>query len=260
MGSSPVTVDVVVPVFNEEVDISRNIPVLRDFLAGPAFPYDWRIVIGDNGSTDRTPEISRELEAKYPGQLVYFRASAKGKGRVIKEAWLASQADILSFMDVDLSTGLEAFPALISAIADEGYDLSIGSRLHPESTVTRSIKRRILTRGYNVLVRILLQARFNDAQCGFKAASSAAAHRLLPEVHDLGWFFDTEFLILAQKSGYRIAEVPVVWTEDESTSVRLASTITSDLAGLMRLCLGRPWRRVAKSVKDSGNTRLTGGP
>lgn len=244
------TVDIVVPVFNEEEDVARNIPVLRDFLMKTGFPYEWRIVIGDNGSTDRTPEVSRELEAKYPGQVAYFRASAKGKGRLIKEAWLASRADILTFMDVDLSTELEAFPALVRAIAEEGYDVSIGSRLHAESTVKRSIKRRILTRGYNVLVRILLQARFNDAQCGFKAASSAAAHRVLPVVQDLAWFFDTEFLILAQKSGYRIAEVPVAWMEDERTSVRLASTITSDLVGLIRLRLHRPWRRLAKAAKD----------
>lgn len=235
-------VDVVLPVYNEEVDTARNVPVLREFLKGPTFPYDWRIVIGDNGSIDRTQSVSRELEKRYQGEVVYYRASAKGKGRVIKETWLASGADIVSFMDIDLSTDLAAFPKLISAIAEDGFDVAIGSRLHSRSTVQRSLRRRILTRGYNTLVRLLFRTRINDAQCGFKAATRGAAQRVLPLVEDLNFFFDTEFLILAERLGYRVGEVPVKWSEDERTSVRIVSTVASDLLGLARLRLNQPWR------------------
>lgn len=240
------SVDIVVPVFNEEKNLARNIPVLQDFLSTSDFPYEWRIVIGDNGSTDGTADLSQQLAASAPAHVEDFQASARGKGRAIKEAWLASRADILSFMDVDLATGLEAFPALVRAVAEDGYDVAIGSRLHHDSSVTRSIKRRVLTRGYNAMVRLMLQARFNDAQCGFKAASRAVAHRLIPEVRDNAWFFDTEFLILAQKCGYRIAEVPVVWAEDERTTIRLAPTIGSTFMGVFRLAITRPWRRLSK--------------
>lgn len=237
------SVELVVPVYNEETDVGRNIPVLRDFLSGDLFPYEWKIVIGDNGSTDRTAEVSQAVARQYPDDVAYYRATAKGKGRVIKECWLAGEADVLSFMDVDLSTSLDAFPPLISAVADEGFDVAIGSRLHRRSNVKRSLKRRILTRGYNILVRSLFQTSFNDAQCGFKAASRAAAQRVLPIVEDLNWFFDTEFLVLAEKLGYRVKEIPVKWEEDERTSVKMASTIASDLRGLARLRLSRPWRK-----------------
>lgn len=236
------TVDIVVPVYNEEKDIARNIPALSDFLSGDAFPYEWRIVIGDNGSTDSTPSVSQDLARQDPKHVSYYRATAKGKGRVIKECWLAGEADILSFMDVDLSTGLDAFPALIGAIANDGYDVAIGSRLHRRSKVSRSLKRRVLTRGYSTLVKLLFWTSFTDAQCGFKAARREAAQRVLPLVRDLSWFFDTEFLVLAERLGYRVKELPVVWEEDERTSVKITSTIVSDLQGLARLRLSRPWR------------------
>lgn len=244
MGSLT-SVEVVVPVYNEEVDVARNIPVLLEFLSSEVFPYDWKIIVGDNGSTDRTPDVAQGLAREHPDDVAYYRATAKGKGRVIKECWAAGEADILSFMDVDLSTGLDAFPALIAAVADEGYDVAIGSRLHPQSRVKRSLKRRVLTRGYNTLVKLLFRTTFNDAQCGFKAARREAAQKVLPHVEDLAWFFDTEFLVLAERLGYRVKEVPVTWEEDERTSVKMASTIVSDLRGLARMRLSQPWRKAS---------------
>lgn len=241
--SPPLVVDVVVPVYNEEDDVPKNIPILRDFLAGPDFLYGWRIVISDNGSTDRTPEVSRLLEERYPGEVTYSPVSGRGKGRAVKEAWAASEADIVSFMDVDLSTALTDFPCLIDAVARDGYDFAIGTRLHPDSrTRGRSLRRRVTTRVYNTLVKSLFGIHFGDAQCGFKAASTEAAHRLLPLVEDIGWFFDTELLVIAEKAGYRIREVPVTWAEDERTSVAIISTIAADLRGLARLRRTRPWR------------------
>lgn len=256
--NSALMVDVVVPVYNEEVDIARNIPTLRDYLSSAAFPYGWRIIIGDNGSTDRTPEVSREQERLYPGQVVYYRATDNGKGRVIKECWETSSADIVSFMDVDLATDLEAFAPLIKPLAEGRADITIGSRLHKKSKVKRSWKRRIMTRVYNTIVGALFSRGFRDAQCGFKAARREAAQNVLPVVQDLHWFFDTEFLLDAERLGYRIKEVPVTWVEDERTSVKLAKTALDDLRGLVRMRLTRPWRSAVRAPERTPDTANRG--
>jgi len=236
-------VDVVVPVYNEERALPQSIPRLRAFLSEPSFPYAWRIVIADNASIDDTPTVGKRLAEDSMGQVEYVRIERKGRGFALKQTWLSSPMDIVSYMDVDLSTGLEAFPALIRAIADEGYDVAIGSRLAAQSRITRSVKRRILTRSYNTIIKAMFMTRFGDAQCGFKAVSRKATQRIVPLIEDNNWFFDTELLILAEKMGYRVKDVPVEWVEDTDTRVKIAATVTEDLRGLLRLRLGRPWRR-----------------
>ena len=240
------TVDIVVPVYNEERALPQSIPTLCAFLESAAFPYDWTILIGDNASIDNTPAVSRKLEEESGGKVKYVRVERKGRGYALKEIWGGSQADILSFMDVDLSTGIDAFPELIGAIAEKGYDIAIGSRLVSRSKVTRSLKRTVLTRGYNAIIKAMFFTRFSDAQCGFKAVSREAAQRLLPLIENNNWFFDTEMLILAEKMGYRVYDVPVEWVEDTDTRVKIASTVTEDLRGLLRLRINRPWRKAAK--------------
>ena len=235
------TVDVVVPVYNEEQALPRTVPTLRVFLSQPTFPYSWRIVIADNASTDGTPEVGRRLADEGGGEVEYVRIEAKGRGRALKRTWLDSPMEIVSYMDVDLSTNLDAFPALIGAIAEKGYDVAIGSRLAPRSRVDRSLRRRVLTRGYNLLIKAMFFTRFSDAQCGFKAVSRQAAQRVLPLIEDNNWFFDTELLILAEKLGYRVKDIPVSWVEDPDTRVKIGGTIAEDLQGLLRLRLRRPW-------------------
>jgi glycosyltransferase involved in cell wall biosynthesis len=235
------TVDVVVPVYNEERALPRTIPSLRDFLSQPAFPYSWRIVIADNASVDGTPAAGRRLADEYGGDVEYVRIEAKGRGRALKRTWLESPMDIVSYMDVDLSTDLGAFPALIGAIAEGGYDVAIGSRLGRRSRVKRSLRRQVLTRGYNLLIKMMFQTRFGDAQCGFKAVDGKVAQRVVPLIEDNDWFFDTELLILAEKLGYRVKDVPVAWVEDLDTRVKIGSTIAEDVRGLLRLRLRRPW-------------------
>jgi len=154
----------------------------------------------------------------------------------------------VSYMDVDLSTGLETFPLLISAIAEEGYDLAVGSRLMAGSQVMRSAGRRLLTRGYSLIIKAIVQTRFSDAQCGFKAARADVARRLIPLIQDNNWFFDTEMLVLAEKAGYRVKDVPVVWVEDFDTRVNVPKTIAEDLLGLGRMRWRRPWLNVRKGV------------
>jgi len=245
-------VDVVIPVYNEERALPLSIPVLREFLSGPDFPYEWRIVIADNASTDDTPAVSRRLAAQSEGEVEYVRIERKGRGYALKQMWPASDADIVSYMDVDLSTGIEAFPALIKAIAEDGYGVATGSRLMRESQVTRSLKRRVLTFGYNNMIKALFRTRFSDAQCGFKAVSRDLAQGVVPMVQDNDWFWDTELLILAEKMGYRIKDVPVRWVEDTDTRVNIWATIMEDVRGLLRMRRERPWRKAPRPTPRSG--------
>lgn len=238
------TVEVVIPVYNEERALPESIPVLRDFLASEKFPYDWRILIADNASTDETPAVGEKLEAENEGLVKYVRIERKGRGLALKQVWLDSPMDIVSYMDVDLSTGIEAFPALVRAIAEEGYDVATGSRLMPGARVERSLKRTVLTLGYNTMIKGMFFTRFSDAQCGFKAASRGAAQALIPLIENNNWFFDTELLILAEKAGLKIKDVPVEWVEDRDTRVNIVSTVSEDVQGLIRMRLGRPWRQV----------------
>jgi glycosyltransferase involved in cell wall biosynthesis len=238
-------VDVFIPVYNEEDALPQTMPQLREFLAGPDFPYDWRIVITDNASTDATPAVSRKLAEDYPGEIDYVRIERKGRGYALKQVWPASEADIVSYMDVDLSTGIEAFPKLIKAIAEDGYDLAIGSRLMRKSKVTRSLKRRVLTFGYNTMIKGMFWTRFSDAQCGFKAVSREVARKVVPMIENNNWFWDTELLILAEKMGYRIKDVPVRWIEDTSTTVKIGGTVMEDVKGLIRMRRTMPWRNIS---------------
>jgi glycosyltransferase involved in cell wall biosynthesis len=236
------SVDVVIPVYNEEKALPNSIPELRAFLSGPDFPYEWRIVIADNASIDDTPAVGRGLAAQTSGEVAYVRIERKGRGYALKQTWSQSAADVVSYMDVDLSTGLEAFPPLIRAIAEGGYGVATGSRLARKSKVDRSLKRTALSRGYNLIIKAMLQTRFSDAQCGFKAVSREVAQKVLPLVQDNNWFFDTELLILAEKMGYHIKDVPVRWVEDRDTRVKIGATIAEDLRGLWRMRRERPWQ------------------
>ena len=234
-------VDVVIPVYNEERALPQSIPELRSFLAGADFPYDWRIRIADNASIDDTPAVSRELEKQFPDEVEYVRIERKGRGFALKQVWGEGDADVRTYMDVDLSTGLEAFLPLVRAVAEDGYGVAIGSRLMKGAQVTRSLKRRILTSGYNTMIKGMFFTRFSDAQCGFKAISRQVAERVLPRIENNNWFFDTELLILAEKMGYRIKDVPVRWVEDTDTRVKISGTIMEDVRGLIRMRRERPW-------------------
>ena len=231
------TVEIIIPVLNEEVALPNCIGTLVEFVR--QLPqYEWKITVADNGSTDRTPEVTRELGEKYP-EVGYFRLEERGRGRALKKAWLASDADVRCYMDVDLSTDIKSLPALVAAIAEEGYDVSTGSRLSKGSKVIgRTPLRETTSRGYNCLIRLLFWPPFHDAQCGFKAVSPRAADNLMPLIEDNAWFMDTEMLLLAQAAGYRIKEIPVLWIDDPDTRVKIVSTIWDDIKGLLRLRFG----------------------
>ena len=228
-------VDVVIPVYNEERDLGPSVTRLYEFLQSNC-AYRWRIMVADNASKDRTLEIAKQLAARNPDKVTYIHLDAKGRGRALKAAWQASDADIVSYMDVDLSTNLRHFMPLIEPLMRGEYHIATGSRLMPGSRVTRQLKREVVSRIYNLIVKIMFPRRhFSDAQCGFKALSRKAVQDLIPYIVDNNWFFDSELLLRAEQSGYRVWEVPVEWIEDLDTRVKIVSTAIEDLKGLWRV-------------------------
>ncbi|WP_189210756.1 bifunctional glycosyltransferase family 2/GtrA family protein [Actinokineospora fastidiosa] len=234
-GPAPV-LDVVVPVHNEEADLERCVRGLHDHLRDH-FPYTFRVTIADNASTDGTAAIARALADELPG-VTAVRLDEKGRGRALHTAWLASDAAVLAYMDVDLSTDLAALSPLVAPLISGHSDIAIGSRLARGARVVRGPKRELISRAYNLILRGTLAARFSDAQCGFKAIRADVAAALLPHVADPGWFFDTELLVLAQRSGLRIHEVPVDWIDDPDSRVDILATALADLRGIARLGRG----------------------
>lgn len=235
-------VEIVIPVYNEEEELKTNVLKLCEFLKSSFQKFVWQITIADNASTDKTGEIGKKIAGEYK-EIIYFRLPQKGRGRAVKKAWQESEADLLSYMDVDLSTDLKHFPPLINSLT-ANFDLAIGSRLLPHSKVyRRTLKREIISRAYNILIRLLFKTKFSDAQCGFKAMTKRAAEKLLPLVKDNEWFMDTELLILAEKLGYKIYEEPVTWKDNPGSTVRVLPTIIGDLKGLWRLFWQKPWKK-----------------
>jgi glycosyltransferase involved in cell wall biosynthesis len=227
------SVDVVVPVHNEQAILPASIRRLHEYLSAE-LPLDWRIVIADNASSDETLRIGLALAADLPG-VELIALTEKGRGRALRAAWERSDADVVCYMDADLSTDLRALAPLLAPLLSGHSDVAIGTRLAPGSRVVRGAKRELISRGYNRLLHTVLGARFSDAQCGFKAVRTDAARRLLPGVRDEGWFFDTELLVLAQREGMRIHEVPVDWVDDPDSRVDLVRTAIDDLRGIARL-------------------------
>ncbi|GII23365.1 sugar translocase [Planosporangium mesophilum] len=238
--------DVVIPVHNEQTDLEPCVRRLHTYLA-THFPYPFHITIADNASTDGTLETARRLDAEL-AEVSSVHLPQKGRGRALRAVWSASSAPVLAYMDVDLSTDLAALLPLVAPLISGHSDLAIGTRLSRGSRVVRGTKRQLISVGYNLLLRGTLAARFSDAQCGFKAIRAEVAGRLLPLVEDTGWFFDTELLVLAERSGLRIHEVPVDWVDDPDSRVDIVATAVADLKGIARL--GRALLTGALPVAD----------
>jgi putative flippase GtrA len=225
--------DVVIPVHNEQHTVAASVRRLHHHLV-QTFPYPFRITVADNASTDATAAVASGLAAELDG-VALVRLGQKGRGRALKQVWLASDAPILAYMDVDLSTDLDALWPLVAPLMSGHSDVAIGSRLAQGARVVRGTKREVISRCYNLVLRATLGARFTDAQCGFKAIRSDVAAELLPLVEDTTWFFDTELLVLAQRSGLRIHEVPVDWFDDPDSRVDVVGTALDDLRGVVRV-------------------------
>ncbi|MQW75717.1 glycosyltransferase [Nocardioides sp. dk4132] len=256
------TLDVVIPVYNEERDLARSVERVRAHLQ--TLPWPSRVTIADNASTDGTAVVAHRLARAYDDVRV-VHLPEKGRGRALKKVWSTSEAAVLVYMDVDLSTDLNALLPLVAPLISGHSDLAIGTRLSRASRVVRGPKRELISRCYNVLLRGTLRARFSDAQCGFKAIRADVARELLPLVHDDAWFFDTELLVLAERAGLRIHEVPVDWVDDPDSRVDLVRTALDDVRGIVRLGGGLLTGRVpvadvaarlGRASTDAGGGRL----
>src|SRR3954454_7506296 len=234
-GTDPTApvIDVVVPVHDEEADLEPCLRRLHRHLS-TQLPYPFRITVAENASTDGTVQVARRVAAELPGIEVLVLPEP-GRGRALHTAWLQSPAPVLVYMDVDLSTDLAALLPLVAPLISGHSDLAVGTRLARSSRVVRGAKREVISRGYNLLLRGTLATRLSDAQCGFKAIRADVAARLLPLVEDTGWFFDTELLVLAERSGLRIHEVPVDWIDDPDSRVDIVATARADVAGIARM-------------------------
>jgi len=238
--TAPSMIEIVVPVYNEEAGLEESIRRLHSYLSAN-FPLTWTITIADNASTDRTWPIACRLSLLFDGVRA-VHLNEKGRGRALRAVWSRSEAQVVSYMDVDLSTDLRALLPLVAPLLSGHSDVAIGSRLAPTARVARGPKREAISRTYNLLLKATLHAGFSDAQCGFKAVRTEAVKQLLPMVVDEGWFFDTELLVLAEHNGLRIHEVPVDWVDDPDSRVNVVSTAKGDLLGMWRMM-----RRVARN-------------
>ncbi|GAB2834194.1 bifunctional glycosyltransferase family 2/GtrA family protein [Lentzea nigeriaca] len=227
------TVDIMIPVYNEERALPGCVEVLHAFLE-EQFPFDWSIVVVDNASTDRTLAVAEKLAARYERVRVHH-LDRKGRGLALRESWGSSEAAVVVYMDVDLSTGLDGLLPLVAPLLNGHSDLAIGSRLAPGSRTVRGPRRELVSRAYNALIRLTHGARFSDAQCGFKAARTDVIRPLLDRARDEAWFFDTELLLLAEHNGLRVHEVPVDWVEDVDSRVDVVNTAIDDIKGLIRV-------------------------
>jgi len=243
------TVEIVIPIYNEEEELKENIAKLHSFAKRKLNFCDWRITIADNASTDKSLSIAQKL-AGDKDRLGYMHLDQKGRGRAVKRAWRESKADILVYMDVDLSTDLNNLPPLIKALSG-GYDIAIGSRLLAASQVIgRPLKREVLSRIYNILIKVFFRVHFSDAQCGFKGVTRKVVKELIPMIKDNAWFFDSELLIVGEKLGFKIYEEPVRWVDNPGSTVRVLPTVSGDLAGLWRLFWERPWNTLRNTLRS----------
>lgn len=240
------TVEITVPVYNEEKELEKHITILSDFCQKHLKEYNWHITIADNASTDNTPVIAATI-AKKDDHVSHFRLEQKGRGRAVKRVWSASGADFCVYMDLDLSTDLVHLPKILDAL-QHGYDIAIGSRLAKGSKVEgRTLLREITSRALNFFfIQLFFHTKFTDAQCGFKGVTKEVVEHLIPRIQDNGWFFDGELLITAEKTGYKIYEEPVHWVDNPGSTVRLLSTISGDIKVMYRLLATQPWKEFTK--------------
>lgn len=247
MSTKKKKVEITVPVYNEEVELEKNIAILASYCKKNLAEYQWHITIADNASTDNTPVIGATIAKKIP-QVSLYRLEQKGRGRAVKRVWSNADADYFVYMDLDLSTDLHHLPHMLSSLAN-GYDIAIGSRLAKGAKVEgRTFIRELTSRALNFLfIKFFFDTHFTDAQCGFKAVTKKVVTELIPKIEDNNWFFDGELLIVGEKSGYRIYEEPVHWIDNPGSTVRLVSTISGDIRVMARLLKEKPWKGMQKS-------------
>ena len=236
-----------VPAHNEEKIVTSSVEKLLRFVERQGYPLAWRIHIVVNGSSDGTWECARALLARYPERILVTNFPEPGRGLALKRAWLACDADIAIYMDMDLAVSLEHLAELARPIADGECDLVIGSRNLAASKVRRSLPREVISQGCNHLSRLILRHGFSDLQCGFKAIRLETFSSIAPRLTSHHWFFDTELVLWAREQGLTIKEIPVDWSENRHGLRKSKVRLVRDSCGFF-LDLLRLRGRLARSV------------
>ena len=238
------TLEITVPVYNEEVDIPKNIPILYDFCRENLKGYDWKIVIVDNASQDGTWQKIEELLKKHPDKISGLKLGRKGRGWALRNAWKKSSADYVSYMDIDLSSDINYFPKMLAKL-DNGYDLIAGSRNKKESQVIgRTLLRKVISKTYIALVKIIHQTKVSDTQCGFKALRRESFLKIETLVENNLWFFDSEMIIIMEKAGFKVVDMAIRWVDDRNTTVKIMKDSWEEFSGLVRLFRNKPWKKL----------------
>lgn len=226
-------ISVILPAYNEAKRMRDTVDITAKTLKEitPSF----EIIIAEDGSTDGTADIAAELSQTYEYVKHLHSDARQGRGKALNRAFKFASGDILCYIDVDLATDMKHLRELIDAIRYEGYDFSTGSRMMPESDVKRPLKRGFASKGFNLFTRTLLRSKLYDHQCGFKGFKREPLFKLLDFVEDEHWFWDTELLVRAQHTGYKVKEFPVVWRHGGATKVDLIKDVIGMGSQIMRL-------------------------
>ncbi len=226
---------IVLPAYNEAKRLKDTVEKVRKSAAETGYKFE--IIIAEDGSKDGTDAIASELASKYPEVIHLHSDERLGRGKALMNAFERAKGKVVVYMDVDLATDLKHLKELVDAIAVEGYDLATGSRLMKDSKTDRPAKREIASRGYNFLVRLFLGSKIHDHQCGFKAFKRDVILEIGKDVKDNHWFWDTEVLVLAQKRGYRVKEIPVRWRHGGETKVDFGRDVVYMFSQILRMWL-----------------------
>ncbi|MFH0861296.1 MAG: glycosyltransferase [Candidatus Altiarchaeota archaeon] len=222
----------VLPVYNEVEILENSVRTVHDFLMNQS-AWDWTIILADNASTDRTLELAINLSNTLKG-IKLLHLDQKGRGGALRASWGECDADVFCYSDIDLSVDIKYLPKLVENIVS-GSDIVVGSRHKRGASVSRSFRREFFSRGYNLLLKVFFGVGFSDAQCGFKAINRRVLKDIVPAVKDNAFFFDSELLILAERKGYKITELPVKWVEGEHTKVSVIQLIRDYVKNILRL-------------------------
>lgn len=208
-------ISIFVPAYNEEKILEENILRLHNFLKKNI--RDYKIIILDSSSKDKTPEISKRINKKFK-KILYLNNEKRGKGIAIKEASLKMNSDFYSFIDIDMPINLEEYVRIIKKVIDGETDICIASKYVRGSVYNRPLKRVVASKAYNLISRIFLGLPIRDVFVGVKAWNKKVNCVVWPDVKDERWFFDMEFLYHSDKKGFKILEMPVTYKETRADS------------------------------------------
>lgn len=228
-------IEITIPVLNEEETIKEKISEMIDYVVKNLSNRNIKFIIADNGSTDMTEEYSQELIKKYKN-LKYIKLPEKGVGLALKASWSSSEADYVGYMDLDIATDLSALKDVVLEM-DKGSEIINGSRLLKKSEViNRTFIREFTSRMFNFLLKVILKVKFTDGMCGFKFFKRKTIQSLINTGIDTkGWFFSTEILVKGYWKGIEIKEIPVKWTDDRNSKVKIISLSLNYLKNIFKL-------------------------